>query len=85
MSSKPEQMESPDADATESDSSHQVMLKKKKLDHLCIYVLFWVCVESTQAHLRLDGVQVEGQRVKRENAENMLAEDREGTFTRFFF
>lgn len=40
-------------------------------------------VDSTQAHLRGDGVQVEGQHVKRENAENMLAEDREGTLLLF--
>ncbi|XP_056877589.1 SWI/SNF complex subunit SMARCC1b isoform X1 [Takifugu flavidus] len=33
---------------------------------------------SHQGHLRGDGAQVQGQHVKRENAENMLAEDREG-------
>lgn len=36
-------------------------------------------MESMQVHLQGDGVQVEGQHVKREDAENMLAEDREGT------
>lgn len=40
-------------------------------------------VDSAQAHLRGDGVQVEGQHVKRENAENMLAEDREGRLHSF--
>lgn len=40
-------------------------------------------MESTQVHLRGDGVQVEGQHVKRENAENMIAEDREGTLHLF--
>ena len=35
-------------------------------------------------HLRGDGVQVEGQHVKREDAENMLAEEREGTLHLFW-
>lgn len=35
-------------------------------------------MDSIQGHLRGDGAQVQGQHVKRENAENMLAEDREG-------
>lgn len=35
-------------------------------------------MDSIQGNLRGDGAQVQGQHVKRENAENMLAEDREG-------
>lgn len=35
-------------------------------------------MNSMQGHLRGDGAQVQGQHVKRENAENMLVEDREG-------
>ncbi|XP_068603020.1 SWI/SNF complex subunit SMARCC1b [Brachionichthys hirsutus] len=67
MSNQPNKMESVDTEKLEIDStSHQ-------------------CVDLFQAHLRMDGLQVElggvkveGERVKRENAENALAEEGDG-------
>lgn len=89
ISSKPDPTDSMDADATESNSSssHQVVLQvpvflflffKKSLILNSKSLILNVFVESPQVHLGGDGVQVEGQHVKRENAENMLSEDREG-------
>lgn len=49
------------------------------------FLILSVCVDLCQVHLRTDGLKVEpsgakleGQRVKRENAENILAEERDG-------